>query len=182
MPVLASRAAVFLDRDGTMVHDVGYATSRHQLRLLPGVLTALSSLQEAGFALMVVSNQSGVGRGLMSLADAREQMDYLCELVAAGGVELDDIVFCPHSPDAACTCRKPRPGLLVELCARHGIQPASSFMVGDRESDVLAGVAAGCRAVLLGQDQAVDSAADIVLPDLAAAAEFILANPKSTIK
>ncbi len=169
------RGAIFLDRDGTLNEDTGYPARPDDLRLLPGVTTALAALQAAGWPLIVVSNQSGVGRGLFGMAELAVMDRRLRELLAAAGVELTAAYYCPHAPEAGCSCRKPAPGLLHRAAVELGIDLTRSYMVGDALRDVEAGRAAGCRTILLGAAGAGDIA-DVVLPDLPSAAAWILAH------
>jgi histidinol-phosphate phosphatase family protein len=164
--------AVFLDRDGTVNEEVGYLGRPEGLRLLPGVTAALAALQAAGWQLIIVSNQSGVGRGLFPQAAVEAVDARLRELLAAAGVRLTASYYCPHAPWESCLCRKPAPGLLLRAAADLGIDLPRSYMVGDAPRDVAAGRAAGCRTILLGA--AADAAADVVLPDLPTAAAWIL--------
>jgi rfaE bifunctional protein nucleotidyltransferase chain/domain len=145
------RAVVFLDRDGTLIEDLGYPRDPEAVRLLPGAAGALRALASAGFLLVIVSNQSGVGRGLITQEEAAAVHARLVSLFAAEGVNFDACLYCPHAPDAGCPCRKPSPGLLLRAAADLNIDLASSVMVGDKEGDAEAGLRAGCRAVLLGE-------------------------------
>ncbi|MBI1799399.1 MAG: HAD family hydrolase [Candidatus Eisenbacteria bacterium] len=143
------RGAVFLDRDGTLVVERGYLADPDDLELLPGVPEALRDLAAAGFALIVISNQSGVGRGLFPLARVHQAMARLRTLLRARGIELDAIYFCPHRPDAGCDCRKPGAALLERASDDLGIALSRSFMVGDKLIDARAGHNAGSRGVLV---------------------------------
>ncbi|MCL7424978.1 D-glycero-alpha-D-manno-heptose-1,7-bisphosphate 7-phosphatase [Streptomyces sp. NPDC052415] len=138
-------AAVLFDRDGTLVEDVPYNGDPDLVRPLPGARQALDLLRAAGIATGVVSNQSGVGRGLLTDADVHRVNDRADALL--GG--LDTWVYCPHAPDAGCDCRKPRPGLVVEAARRLRVAPADCVVIGDIGADVLAAHAAGARAVLV---------------------------------
>lgn len=152
-----SRRAIFLDRDGVLVRDVGPLTSAADIALTPGVAMALAELSRAGFLLLVVSNQTVVARGLLNEASVNElQQQVEARILAAGGPKLDGFYFCPHHPQATrtelrtdCTCRKPAPGLLLLAAAEHDVVLAESFMLGDRTSDVLAGLRAGCTTIQL---------------------------------
>ena len=166
------RPAVFLDRDGTLIRDTGYLDNVAGVQLLPGVDAALAALAQAGFILVVVTNQSGIGRGLIRAEVVEQQHDRLRELLRPAGVELAAVEYCPHAPDTGCTCRKPLPGMLLRAARRIGIDLAASFMVGDKPADVSAGHAAGCRTVFLGAECA---GADFNAPDVPAAAAWILA-------
>jgi D-glycero-D-manno-heptose 1,7-bisphosphate phosphatase len=169
------RKAVFLDRDGTVIVDRGYLDNIEGIELLPGATGALKRLQQAGFLLVLVTNQSGIGRGYFGPETVARQHQRLALLLAASGVTLDAIEVCPHSPDQMCDCRKPQPKLLLEAAARFEIDLAGSFMVGDKLSDIEAGLAAGCMTIGIGLSP---NAADFCAPDLAGAADYILNQQK----
>ncbi|MET8581542.1 HAD-IIIA family hydrolase [Streptomyces collinus] len=138
-------AAVLFDRDGTLLADVPYNGDPDRVRLLPGAAAAVRLARRAGLGTAVVSNQSGIGRGLLTAEQVRavnERADHLL-----GG--LDTWLLCPHAPDAGCACRKPRPGLILEAAARLGVPPARCLVIGDIAADVLAAHAAGARGVLV---------------------------------
>jgi histidinol-phosphate phosphatase family protein len=148
----AARRALFIDRDGTLIVDVGYPRDPARVEPIPGAADALRDLQSE-LALVIVSNQSGIGRGLVSEAEALAVHDRVIDVFRRAGVEFAGAYYCPHAPDAGCACRKPAPGLLVDAARELGIDLASSIMLGDKASDVAAGIAAGCRHVLrLGPD------------------------------
>lgn len=146
---------VFLDRDGVLIEDVGLLTRASDIRVLPGVPAALTMLRAAGHALVVVSNQTVVARGLLDEAQVTALHDEIERaLVDAGAPALDGFYFCPHHPHADvaayrcdCTCRKPSPGLIARACDERGLDATTAVMVGDRPSDVLAGQRAGCKTV-----------------------------------
>jgi D-glycero-D-manno-heptose 1,7-bisphosphate phosphatase len=146
----ANRRAIFLDRDGTITIDTGYPSDPKDVELLPGAADGLRTLRDRGWALVLVSNQSAVGRGMITAEQAQAVHDRLMVVLRASGVELDGAYYCPHSPDDACGCRKPRSGLLRRAAAELQLELAGSVMVGDRQSDVEAGRDAGCTTVLLG--------------------------------
>jgi D-glycero-D-manno-heptose 1,7-bisphosphate phosphatase len=144
--------AVFLDRDGVLVRDSGYVHRVQDLQLLPGAVEGLLALQQAGYLLVVVTNQSGIARGLYTEADYQCFTSAMRSALQQSGVELTDVLHCPHLPNAAvarfaveCSCRKPSPGMLLRAIAEFGIDPGRSMMVGDRDSDLQAGRAAGVR-------------------------------------
>jgi histidinol-phosphate phosphatase family protein len=154
------RKAAFLDRDGTIIVDTGYIANPELVELLPGAADALCALGR-DYALVIVSNQSGVARGLIrteQLAAVHARMELL---LAEAGVVLTSSYYCQHAPDAGCPCRKPAPGLLRQAAREHGFDLASSIMIGNRASDVEAGRAAGCATALLGDDDAI---ADVKAP------------------
>jgi histidinol-phosphate phosphatase family protein len=157
--------ALFLDRDGTLMVDTGYVRDPADVALLPGASEVLREARRLGFAIVVVSNQSGVARGLITpdaLAAVERRFE---ELLAKEGAAIDAVHFCLHGPDDGCGCRKPAAGLLVEAAKSRGIDLERSIMVGDRESDVLAGKGAGCTAVLVNPDTA-STAADASIASL----------------
>jgi D-glycero-D-manno-heptose 1,7-bisphosphate phosphatase len=172
-------AAVFLDRDGTLIEDVGYPRDPQTVRILPGVVDALHRLTAAGLLLIVVSNQSGIGRGIVTPEEADAVHERFVADFAAAGIQFADVRYCPHGPEDGCRCRKPSPGMLHDAAVALWVSLSDSFMVGDKVSDVEAGRRAGCRAVLLNspEDAAID--ADLVTTDWREAVDFIL-NPTTS--
>ena len=145
---------LFLDRGGTLMADVGYPRDPADVRLLPGAADAVRELAAAGFVPAVVSNQSGLARGLSTPAEGRAVHDRFVELFEeASGVRLP-CFYCPHGPDDGCDCRKPMPGLLRVAAAELGMTGRPGAMVGDKWSDVEAGWNAGCLGVRFAGDWA----------------------------
>jgi histidinol-phosphate phosphatase family protein len=142
-----TRPALFLDRDGTLIVDVGYPRDPALVEPLPGALDALRDLQRR-YALVIISNQSGLARGLITAAEAAAVHARTVDLFSAGGVAFAGAYYCPHAPDAACRCRKPAPGLLLDAARDLDLDLASSIMIGDKPSDLEAGRAAGCAQVV----------------------------------
>jgi D-glycero-D-manno-heptose 1,7-bisphosphate phosphatase len=187
---MSGRRAVFVDRDGVLIRDVNHLTSPSQIEILPGVAESLRRLRGAGWAVVAVTNQSVVARGMVTEEGLREIHATLESLLRSRGAPLDAIYYCPHHPDgtvavyrAVCDCRKPRPGLLLRAAADLGLDLEASVMVGDAASDIEAGRRAGCRTVLLraaGEPGASDVGADHVAADLAAAADWILTTPAAS--
>jgi D-glycero-D-manno-heptose 1,7-bisphosphate phosphatase len=143
---------VILDRDGVLNREAegaGYILEPAQFHWLPGTLDALAMLRRAGIYLTVATNQSGVGRGLMTLAQLEAVHERMRAEATAHGASLDAILFCPHSPDDGCACRKPAPGLIQEALVRSGFSPDESIVVGDDRRDLEAAAGAGVRAVLV---------------------------------
>lgn len=139
-------AAVFIDKDGTLVEDLPYNVDPEQIRLAPGAAESVAALRARGFRIFVVSNQPGAGLGLFnesSLAQVKARLESLLNHA------LDGFYYCPHRPDAGCQCRKPRPGLLLRAAREHGVDLGRSWMIGDILDDVEAGRRAGCRALLV---------------------------------
>jgi D-glycero-D-manno-heptose 1,7-bisphosphate phosphatase len=144
---------VFLDRDGTLVRDAGYTHRVEDYALLPEVVPALRRLAAAGFGLAIVTNQSGIGRGLFDEAAYRKFEAHLEADLERQGVTIAGSFFCPHRPDAGCACRKPAPGLFWAARDALGAELGASFVIGNDLRDAEAGLAAGCRgAVLIGAD------------------------------
>jgi D,D-heptose 1,7-bisphosphate phosphatase len=149
-------SAVFLDKDGTLIENVPYNVDLSQIRLAPDAVPALRRLVRVGFAIVLVSNQSGVARGLFDVPGVEMVNQYLRGLLESQDVPLLAAYYCPHHPEGnvegfavACDCRKPSPGMLFQAAREHAIHLESSFMVGDILDDVEAGHAAGCSAVLI---------------------------------
>jgi D-glycero-D-manno-heptose 1,7-bisphosphate phosphatase len=169
--------AVCLDRDGTVIHDANYPRDPRDVRLIPGAAEALAELQRQGYLIVLVSNQSGIGRGYLTPEEAdRVHRRVLAELGAAC-VRVDGAYYCPHAPEDGCECRKPAPGLLLQAARELRFDPARSFMVGDKESDVEAGRRAGCRTIRFGPGTlAAGPAPDFVAADWPAALAWIERN------
>jgi len=170
------RRFVFLDRDGTLIEDREYAHAPSDYAPLPGAYEALRELRAAGFGAAVVTNQSGIGRGLFSEADFARFQAHLLADFAAHGAALDASYHCPHIPDAGCDCRKPRPGLVLRAAREHAIDVPASWVIGDRESDVGLAASAGCRAVRIGGGARGDGVA-VARDLLEAVRRWVLAEP-----
>jgi len=149
------RRAVFLDRDGTIVEDPGYLHEPERVKLLPGAADAIRRLNAAGYLVVVVTNQSGIARGLYTVADYRAVEKRLAELLAASGARIDASYFCPHHPQAPepCACRKPRTKLFLDAQSALGIDFTHSWWVGDRLSDVQPARPLGGKGILVSTGQ-----------------------------
>jgi D-glycero-D-manno-heptose 1,7-bisphosphate phosphatase len=152
----ALKPAVFLDRDGVVIEDSHYLGDVDRVRLVPGAAAAIAALNRAGWVVVVVTNQSGVARGLFTLDSVGVVHDHLAALLTQHGATIDDFRFCPHHPEAElaefraeCDCRKPKPGMLHQAARELGLDLAASWMIGDRVSDLEAGARAGCRTALV---------------------------------
>lgn len=141
--------ALFLDRDGTVIEDLDYPRDPSLVRLLPGAGEALARLASEGWKLIVIGNQSGVGRGLIAPEEMRAVEARFEELMRAAGAPIDAAYFCLHAPDENCACRKPSPLLVGQAAREHSIDPAQSFLIGDREADIQCGRNAGCATIWL---------------------------------
>jgi D-glycero-D-manno-heptose 1,7-bisphosphate phosphatase len=149
------RRAAFLDRDGVVNVDTGYVGRPEDVRLVPGAGAALRAARAAGFRVFLVTNQSGVARGLFDEAAVAAVHARLAALLAAEGAGFDDVRYCPHHPDGAipayaraCDWRKPGPGMILDLARAWSVDLARSFLVGDKDSDLAAAAAAGVPAYL----------------------------------
>jgi D,D-heptose 1,7-bisphosphate phosphatase len=150
------QAAVFLDRDGTINEEIGYMDRLEKLRLIPGAAEAIRLINESGLKTVVVTNQSGVARGMFDEGLVHQVNARLREMLRAEGAAIDGIYFCPHHPTAgredylrACDCRKPAPGLLLRAAEDLQIDLARSYMVGDTIKDIEAGTRAGAKGILV---------------------------------
>lgn len=174
-----ARAFVFLDRDGTLTVDHGYTHEVEAYELLPGVVEGLRAMSAAGYALAVVTNQSGIALGRFSSAQLLAFHRHLTLDLARHGIELRAVLHCPHLPDAGCACRKPEPGLLLRAERELGADLSRSWVVGDRGSDVELAARAGCRGavlVLTGHGEAQSEQLDASVPrarDLVEAARIL---------
>lgn len=170
--------AVFLDRDGTICRDVHYCSRVEDFELLPGVPEAVKRLNENGFKVIVITNQSGIARKLFTLRTLIDIHAKMEKDIGRYGATIDGIYFCPHHPDENCRCRKPKTGLLEQAVKDHDIDIAGSFMVGDHQKDIDAGKALGCRTVLVltGPDDGKGStdSGDCTADNLKEAVEWIL--------
>jgi D-glycero-D-manno-heptose 1,7-bisphosphate phosphatase len=185
-PGVAKRRAVFIDRDGTINEEKEYLYRPEAFEFIPGVPEAIRILGEAGFLVVVVTNQSGVARGYYGEDDVRSLHRYMDELLLTAGAKVDAYYFCPHHPvngvgeyRIECRCRKPMPGMLLQAVFDLGIDLSASWMIGDKLADVEAGIAAGCRSAMVltgyGTEEQTNLPADVpVFKDLLAAARAIL--------
>jgi UDP-glucose 4-epimerase len=179
----APKKAVFLDRDGTLNFDPGYLSDHEKFELLPGVAAALKRLADAGYLLIVVSNQSGIARGKITGDELRRIHEKLDRVLAATGVRIHHYALCTHHPDEDCECRKPKPKLVLDTAKRYHIDLSRSFMVGDKRSDVECGRNANLGgSFFVGTGHGENSAkglADregVFFPDLGAVVTRILAS------
>jgi D-glycero-D-manno-heptose 1,7-bisphosphate phosphatase len=187
---VSGRPAVFLDRDGTLLSLVPYLHRPAEVRLVAGAAQALRRLGEAGYARILVTNQSGVARGWFSLDDVAAVHARMRDLLRGEGADLEGIEICPHHPDhgGGCSCRKPAAGMLLRAADALGIDLRRSWMIGDRMEDLAAGAAAGAPGILVlsgyGLEQARTASPDAwrgvryVAWDLPAAAAFLLTPPR----
>lgn len=186
------RRAVFLDRDGTINVEKDYLCRVEDFEFIPGAPEAIRALKDAGFLVIVVSNQSGVARGYFGVAEVERLHAHIQSELAAFGTAIDAFYYCPHHPlegigsfRVDCNCRKGRPGMLFQGASEYGIDLTRSFMVGDKDADIEAGQAAGCTSILVltgyGASTAKKSGLGPVTAcsDLRSAAAFILNEQRS---
>jgi len=174
--------AVFLDRDGTIIIDMVYLNDPNKILILEESYEAIKRLNDAGFLVILITNQSGVARGLVQESNVKKINAMIMADFKSRGANIIDAYYCPHPVDGGCECRKPNPGMLLEASTKHDIDLAKSWMVGDRMTDVFAGLKAGCRSILLQNQNTVPAEAQygtppVVSENVLAAAEFILKNP-----
>jgi D-glycero-D-manno-heptose 1,7-bisphosphate phosphatase len=186
----ALRPAVFLDRDGTVIEHVHHLRRWEDVRLIPGAAQSISKLRAAGFACVVVTNQSVVGRGMLTLEGLARIHEELDRQLAREGAALDALYYCTHAPSETDQTviehpdRKPAPGMLLRAAAEHGYALDRSWMIGDSLSDLLAGKNAGCRGSILvktgyGAKTSNETGWQPCTADLSQAAELILAESRS---
>jgi len=169
--------AVFLDRDGTLNRDVGYAHRVEELDLIENVVAGLVRIQALGFELFITTNQSGIARGYFSQAAMHAFNQAMLQQLSDAGIVIRAVYFCPFHPTEGVgsyrrdsPLRKPRPGMIAQAAAEHDLDLAASFVIGDKKSDVVAGRAAGCRTILLKTGAAGGGEPDLVAePDFVAA-------------
>lgn len=178
------RPAVFLDRDGTIVGERHYLADPDGVELIPGAAAAMRDLADAGFAIVIVTNQAGIARGLYTLDDYRAVAARIDEVLDARGVTVDGTWFCPHHPDATgpCVCRKPDTGMYRDAAEKLGLEVGASYYVGDKSTDVLPAIELGGRGILVrtgyGMDHESRVGRDVwVVDDVGEAARRILADP-----
>ncbi len=186
------RAAVFLDRDGTIIEERGYLDRLDLLELYSFTADAIRLLNRAGYATVVVTNQGGIGRGIIDEPFLRHVHETIDARLAAGHATIERYYFCPHHPDAVvpqlrvkCTCRKPAPGMIEQACRELSLDPRRSVTIGDRRLDVVAGNDAGTRTVLVRTGHGAHEEAmppgparpDVILNNLMEAVGWILRTP-----
>lgn len=159
MRPLPAKPAVFLDRDGVLNHDFGYVSSISRWQWLPGAIASIKKMNDAGYLIFVVTNQAGVARGYYPEADINILHNHVQRELQARGAHVDAFRYCPHHPEGivpalrkTCECRKPAPGMIIDLLASWNVDLENSFLVGDKQSDIDAGKAAGLKTVLFNGD------------------------------
>ena len=168
--------AVFFDRDNTLIADSGYFHDPEKIVFLPGIIDGLKELSRNNFLLFIVTNQSGIGRGIFKKKDAEMVHRKLLFLLEEAGAPFVDIYYCPHAPNDHCECRKPKPFLVNAAIQKHHIDPSKSFFVGDRDVDVLTGKSADLKTILIAPSPQKNNVAspDFTAHDFKAAINWIL--------
>jgi D-glycero-D-manno-heptose 1,7-bisphosphate phosphatase len=169
------RRAVFFDRDGTLMEDTHYCQDPKLVRVFPGVADALPRLRAAGFAILIVTNQSGIGRGLITESQYRAVHEEF--LHQAGREFIDGSYYCPDAPGVPSACRKPEPGMVLLAAAEHAVDLSASYFVGDKGADIECGRRAGTRTILVltGYGRQQNCTPDLTCADAVEAVERILA-------
>lgn len=195
---MKTHGAVFLDRDGTIIREVNYLSRIQDIELLPQAAKAIAKLNQEHVPVILITNQSGIARGKFSEEFVKTSHRHLQEMLKREGAHLDDFFFCPHHPDSGmapyktvCSCRKPAPGLLYEAAARHHLDLARSYVIGDKLIDVELGLRVGGRAVLVetghgeSEKEKIRKGAtepDFIATDLYAAVNWIMTDCKKSTK
>jgi D-glycero-D-manno-heptose 1,7-bisphosphate phosphatase len=182
------RPSVFLDRDGTIAEEVGYLNHADRFRMFPFAGAAIRRLNQAGLAVVVVTNQSGVARGYFPASLVQQVNDRMQHELAAVGARLDAVYYCPHSSADGCNCRKPRTGMLERAAWEHNLDLQRSYMVGDRYGDMELAFRAGCKAILVRSGYGLGEETwhqkewprqpDAIVENLEGAVDWILAQKK----
>lgn len=141
--------AILLDRDGTINVDYGYVSDPNKFELLPNTIAGLIKLQSLGYRLIIVSNQSGIGRGYYSLSDYEAVTKKMISELSLQNIEIAECFYCPHSPESNCDCRKPRTKMVDEAIQKWDIDTSKSFFIGDKESDVKVGIKTNLKTILV---------------------------------
>lgn len=158
--------AVFVDRDDTLAKDVPYCDDPDKFNVYPDVPAAIARLNAAGFLVIVITNQSGIGRGYFDVETLGRVHDKMLSQISAGGGHIDDIFFCPHTPDDHCGCRKPEIGMGLQAVEKYDIDVSQSYMIGDADKDIEFGEKLGCRrSIKVGKDLSFSDAVEMILDD-----------------
>lgn len=176
---VSTRHYVLLDRDGTIIEDKHYLHDPDGVELVPGAVEGLKRMKELGYGLVVLTNQSGVGRGYFPEDDVHAVNARMMELLAEHDIHIDAVYHCPHTPDDGCRCRKPEAGMMMQAAGELGFDPFDSFMIGDKKADVQLGRNTGATSILVRtgkgatQEPACEGIFDYAVDDLRGAAEVI---------
>jgi D-glycero-D-manno-heptose 1,7-bisphosphate phosphatase len=169
----AAKRLALIDRDGTIIVDKVYLRDPDGIEFAPGAIEGLQLLRDAGFALVLITNQSGIARGYFDLATLDRIHDRLQSMLAVHGLRLEAIYFCPHGPADGCDCRKPAPGMITKAMQDLGYRPDQVVMIGDSDGDMGAAAAAGVKGIRV--------AADGRVPSVGAAHDFLEAARRASV-
>ena len=147
------KKAVFLDRDGTINVDYGYVSKVEKFVILPGAIEGLKKMRSMNYLLIIISNQSGIGRGYYSIPDYEKVMETMHKQLNLQGITIDDCFYCPHSPESNCSCRKPGTKMIEEAVRKWDVDVKESFFIGDKESDIKAGQKSGLKTILVSENE-----------------------------
>ena len=163
--------AIFLDRDGTINEDFGYVYKKDNLKFINGAIKALKILQDAGYKLLIITNQSGIGRGYYTIEDFQIFNDYMLNELEKNGVIIDKVYFCPHTDSDNCNCRKPKIGLYLKAIKEFNIDEENSYSIGDKESDLAICSKSKIKGIFLGNNNKYNCKNDLL-----EAAKYILSS------
>ncbi len=173
---------IFLDRDGTINEEAEdeMVDSMDKVKILPNTIAALKLLKNTDFRLFIITNQIAIGLGRLSLNDFNKINNYILGKLRVSGIKIEQTYMCPHLPGDNCECRKPKPGMIKQAYKKYDINLKESYVIGDRETDILMGKKVGCKTILVksGISKTNDAKADYFAEDLLDAVEFILTNEK----
>lgn len=170
--------AIFLDRDGVINIDKEYVHKIKDFELIPKTIDALKIMQDSGYVLIIITNQSGIGRGYYTEKNFQDLNKHMLELFLSKGIKILNVYYCPHSPDEGCSCRKPSTDFIKEAEKEFKIELKKSYVIGDKTSDIEMGKNAGCKTILVktgkaGEDGRHDVKPDFIAKDLYVAAKLI---------
>ena len=158
------KKAVFLDRDGVInKNKIDYVKTLNELEIFPNIETSIKKLKKNNFYVIVITNQSAINRNLMTYEQLNQIHSHIQKYLKNFDTYIDDFYFCPHRPDENCNCRKPKSGMLLEAIQKFNIDPKLSWMIGDNESDIQAGLNVGCQTVKIGKNINLQNAVDKIL-------------------
>lgn len=160
------RKAVFVDRDDTLCPDVPYCSNPNQIKVFPGVPESVRRLNEAGYLVIIATNQSGIGRGYFTKAELDAVNGELLRQIESGGGHIDDIFYCPHTPSDNCDCRKPKIGMGLQAIRKYDLNPSECWMIGDHDKDMEFGKALGFRTFRVTVEKTFSDAVDEILTNM----------------
>ncbi|EKD25746.1 MAG: Phosphoheptose isomerase [uncultured bacterium] len=165
--------AVFLDRDGTINIDYGYVSDPKKFEFLPKAIEGLRKISELGYLLIIISNQSGIGRGYYTIEDYEKVTKKMLDYLTLQNIKIAECFYCPHSPESNCICRKPGTKMVEDAIAKWKVDPKQSYFIGDKESDIKAGSLSGLKTILISNTPKTFGQ-DFTATDLMNVADYIL--------